>query len=268
MTHLIVGYLLSIVIGISLGLIGGGGSILTVPVLVYVFNVKPELATAYSLFIVGLTALTGSLKYWNHKLININIGLIFAIPSLIAVWLTRKFLMPAIPQEIFKSGDYIFTKDSLILGAFAIIMIFTSISMIRKSKVIEKENIAKSERHYISIIIDGLVVGALTGFIGAGGGFLIIPALVVLARIPMKIAVGTSLMIIAIKSLLGFTGDIFAGVAIDYRFLISVSVFSIAGMFVGFELSKKFHGDKLRPAFGWFVLAMGLFMFGKEIFLK
>ncbi len=262
------GYLLSILIGISLGLIGGGGSIMTVPVLVYVFGIKPTLATGYSLFIVGIAAFIGSIKYFNNKLISLQIAFYFSIPSLVAIAVTRKFLMPLVPEEIFKIGNFMFTKDVLILVVFAIIMIASAKSMIRSRTSNVQDTKSGEERHISKVMLDGLVVGFLTGFLGIGGGFLIIPVLVVLAKLPMKIAIGTSLLIIAINSFVGFSIDVFSGVPIDYKFLLMISLFSVSGIFIGFEFGKKIHGDKLKPAFGWFILAMGIYILVREIFLK
>ena len=263
----IIGYALSIVIGVSLGLIGGGGSILTVPILVYVFGLGPEISTSYSLFIVGLTALAGSVNYYRNNLVNLKAVLVFSVPSLISVFLTRKYIMPSLPDVIFTAGSFQFTKPVFIMIVFAALMIAASVSMIRKSKVPDPSKM-KSGHHYTLIFLEGAVVGVLTGFVGAGGGFLIIPALVLLAGLPMKEAVGTSLLIIAIKSLIGFTGDLSAGVHIDWAFLAIISSFTIFGIFIGSTLAKKIHGDKLKPAFGWFVLAMGIYIMIRETLLK
>ncbi len=263
----IIGYALSTIIGISLGLIGGGGSILTVPILVYVFVLGPEISTSYSLFIVGLTALAGSFNYYRNGLVNLKAVLIFSVPSLIAVFLTRKFIMPALPDVILTLGSFQYSRPMFIMTVFAALMIAASVSMIKKSKIPDPSKM-KPGHHYTLIFLEGIVVGMLTGFVGAGGGFLIIPALVLLAGLPMKEAVGTSLLIIAIKSLIGFTGDISAGVNIDWMFLAVISVFTIAGIVAGSTLAKKIHGDKLKPAFGWFVLAMGIYIMLKETVFK
>ncbi len=259
----IVGYLASILIGVSLGLIGGGGSILTVPVLVYLFSVEPVMATAYSLFIVGLTSAVGSVNFFQQGLVNVKTAVIFGIPSIAAVYLTRAFIIPAIPAEIFTLGDFVVTKSILLMVLFAVLMIAASYSMIKKDTKADGEEAKKQEFNYPLILLEGSVVGVLTGLVGAGGGFLIIPALVVLSKLPMKEAVGTSLAIIAAKSLLGFTGDL-GKTEIDWMFLLLVSVFAIVGIFVGSSLSKKIDGKKLKPAFGWFVLVMGIYIILKE----
>lgn len=262
-----IGYLASVLIGIALGLIGGGGSILTVPVLVYLFTVEPVLATAYSLFIVGLTSAVGSVGYFRKGLVNVKTAVVFGIPSIIAVFSTRAFIVPAIPKEVFSIGDFMVSKNLLLMLFFAVIMILASYSMIKKDKKNVEEKPGEQKFNYPLILIEGAVVGVITGLVGAGGGFLIIPALVILSKLPMKEAVGTSLVIIAAKSLIGFFGE--GGEStIDWQFLSIVSAFAIVGIFVGTALSKKINGEKLKPAFGWFVLVMGVYIIFKELFFK
>jgi len=267
----IIGFICAAIIGISLGLIGGGGSILTVPVLVYLLGVDPVLATAYSLFIVGLSALIGGINYARQGLVDYKTGIIFTIPAFISVYLTRLYIIPLLPDVIFTAGDFQMTKNLGILLLFAVLMIVASISMIRKGKPgsekADKNEDAPQKFNFPLIILEGLIVGALTGMVGAGGGFLIIPALVVLAKLPMKKAVGTSLLIIATKSLIGFAGDMQTDLPIDWNFLLIFSAIAATGIFIGTFLSKKIDGAKLKSGFGWFVLIMGSFMIIKELFL-
>lgn len=265
----IFGYVASVLIGISLGLIGSGGSILTVPVLVYLFSVDAVAATAYSLFIVGLTAAVGSYKYFTKGLVNIKTAIVFGIPSIIAVFLTRAYIVPAIPKEVFHAGDFVVTKSVLLLLLFAVLMIVSAYSMIRpdKSKGITEEVATEQKFNYPVILIEGLIVGMVTGLVGAGGGFLIIPALVLLSKLPMKEAIGTSLVIIAAKSLLGFLGES-SETVMDWMTMGKVSLFAIAGIFIGTYLSKKIDGKKLKPIFGWFVLIMGIYIIIKETLLS
>ena len=265
----ILGYLLAALVGISLGLIGSGGSILTVPILVYIMGVNPVLATAYSLFIVGSTALVGGIQSAFQKRVDFKTVLIFGIPSIVAVYATRMWLMPAIPKEIFSIGTLVITKSIALMLLFAVVMILASISMIRsgKKKEIVDEN-ATLKYNYAMILLEGAVVGLLTGLVGAGGGFLIIPALVLLAKMPMKLAVGTSLFIIAAKSLIGFIGDLQGSEIIDWKLLGIFTAFAVAGIFIGIFLSKKVPGEKLKKGFGWFVLIMGIYIIIKELFFK
>jgi uncharacterized membrane protein YfcA len=263
----IAGYFASLIIGISLGLIGGGGSILTVPVLVYLFGINPVLATAYSLFIVGLSSLVGAIPKYKQGLVNLKTALIFGIPSIAAVFATRKFIVPLIPGEVFIIGDFMVTKSIMLMVLFAILMVFASVSMIREKNKNGDGNGENGEQkfNYPVILLEGTVVGLLTGLVGAGGGFLIIPALVLLSKLPMKQAVGTSLLIISAKSLIGFTGDL-SNYIMDWKLLLLVTALAIAGIFMGDALSKKIDGNKLKKWFGWFVLAMGIYIIVKELF--
>lgn len=264
----ILGYVLAIIVGISLGLIGSGGSILTVPILVYVMGVNPVLATAYSLFIVGSTALVGGVQSAMQKRVDFKTVLIFGIPSIAAVYATRMWLVPVIPKELFSIGPLVITKSIALMLLFAVVMILASVSMIRPGKHKELDEKAPRVYNYPMILLEGAVVGLLTGLVGAGGGFLIIPALVLLACMPMKLAVGTSLFIIAAKSLIGFIGDLQGSEIIDWKLLGIFTAFSIAGIFTGILLSKKIPGQKLKKGFGWFVLVMGIYIIVKELFFK
>jgi len=258
------GYLASILIGITLGLIGGGGSILTVPILVYLFQIDPENATSYSLFIVGVTAMFGSYRHYQLGNLQLKSALYFAIPSVLSLLFVRKLVLPNIPESLFSIGELEITKNLLIMFVFGILMVAASLSMIRKSK--GDQMVATLNIPRLAFI--GFLVGFVTGFLGAGGGFLIIPALLFFANLPMKQAVGTSLFIIFINSLIGFTGDLMNGITINYQLLFTVTAIAIIGMLIGTQLSKKIDGAKLKPAFGWFVLVMGLYIITKELFLK
>lgn len=260
----ILGFILSIVMGFTLGLLGGGGSILTVPILVYVLAVDPVLATAYSLFVVGATSVIGGWRKHMEGLVEWKTGLVFAAPSLVAVFLTRYYLVPAIPEEIFTVGDFIFTKNVAIMTFFGIVMLLASFSMIRGNK--NGKETEERPFNFPIIILEGLVVGTVTGLVGAGGGFLIVPALVLLVGLPIKKAVGTSLVIIAIKSLIGFLGDVGSGQEIAWGFLGLFTAFSAVGMFLGIYATKFISADGLKKAFGWFVLVMGVFIIYKELF--
>ncbi|MEY2793621.1 MAG: hypothetical protein RJA76_1613, partial [Bacteroidota bacterium] len=262
------GYFASLLIGLSLGLIGGGGSILTVPVLVYLFGVDPVLATAYSLFIVGTSSLIGAWPKYKQGLVNVKTGIIFGIPSILTVYATRKYLVPMIPNEIITVGNFMVTKALLMMVLFAILMVAASISMIRgtcENCDKNEEELANISYNYPMILVEGLVVGALTGLVGAGGGFLIIPALVMLTKLPMKQAIGTSLLIIAAKSLIGFTGDL-GHQTIDWNLLLIVTGLAIVGIFIGDKVSKKINSAQLKVGFGWFVLVMGLYIFIQQLF--
>ncbi|MEZ7504485.1 sulfite exporter TauE/SafE family protein [Flavobacterium sp. Arc2] len=259
-----IGYLASIIIGLSLGLIGGGGSILAVPILVYLFKVHPEQATSYSLFIVGFTSMIGSFSHYKLGNLKIKSALVFAVPSILSLLFVRKIILPLLPDTLFSINDFDITKNLLIMIVFAFLMIATSVSMIRKSKKVKEAK----EINFLILAVIGLFVGLIIGFLGAGGGFLIIPALLFFANLPMKQAVGTSLFIIFINSLIGFGGDLLGGIQLDYKLLFIISAMAILGLFIGTQLSKKIDGAKLKPAFGWFVLVMGIYIIVTELFFK
>lgn len=268
----ILGYIGAVVMGLSLGLIGGGGSILTVPILVYLFSVDAVLATAYSLFIVGLTSLIGSFSHARMGNIHWRMALVFGLPSILAVYATRAWLVPAIPDPILSTGAFVVSKPMGILFLFALLMVAAAYSMIRKGKPAAASSPAHTAAsstaaplNYPMVLLEGIVVGTITGIVGAGGGFLIIPALVLLAKLPMKQAVGTSLIIIAAKSLIGFTGDLSGGMTIAWDFLLVFSAVAVGGILLGSFLSKRVPNEKLKPAFGWFVLVMGVYIIAKEL---
>jgi hypothetical protein len=261
------GYFLAALIGVSLGLIGGGGSILTVPLLVYILGVNPVLATSYSLFIVGSSSLVGAVISYTRGLVSIKTALLFGLSSVSSVFITRKFLLPQIPKQFYISSGFSISHETLTMLLFAILMLLAAIAMIRKGSPARKANMVVMPQHLpvIKLLGYGIVIGLVTGLLGAGGGFLLIPFLVLVIKVPMKQAVGTSLLIIALNSMIGFTGDI-GHFAIDWKFLLSITAVAIAGIFIGGLLSKKIHGDHLKKAFGWFVLVMGICIILKELF--
>lgn len=264
----ILGYFASALIGVSLGLIGGGGSILTVPVLVYLFGVNPVPATAYSLFVVGATSLVGVLPKYRDGMVNLKTALIFGMPAILAVYATRAWLVPMIPEHVASIGDLVVTKAMLMMGLFAILMVFASYSMIRSDQNKAEAAVEGPQQfNYPMILTEGAVVGMLTGLVGAGGGFLIIPALVLFSKLPMKQAVGTSLLIIAAKSLIGFTGDL-SHYQFDWSLLGIITSLAIAGIFIGNRLSRSVDSVKLKKGFGWFVLVMGIYILVKELYLS
>lgn len=266
-TSEVLGFSASILIGISLGLIGGGGSILTLPVLVYVMGINPVLSTAYSLFVVGTTSLAGSFNFMRKGLVNYKAALVFAVPSFVAVFLTRKYLVPVIPDSLFTLGGFEVTKSVAIMLFFALVMLAASHSMIKNEKSEPQAANGHANSDYTLIGLEGVGVGFLSGVVGAGGGFLIIPAFVILAKLPMKIAVGTSLLVIAANSLIGFASGI-SNAEIDWSFLVEFTSLSILGIFLGSFLSRFISGKKLKKFFGWFVLVMSIYIISKEIFFK
>lgn len=260
------GYLAAVLIGLSLGLIGGGGSILTVPVLVYLFGLNPVLATSYSLFVVGGTSLIGAFQYFKKKLVSIRTGLLFGASSITTVFITRKWLLPQIPEHLFQLGSFVVTKSLLTLVLFAMLMVVAAIAMIKNGRNPEAPGPTAAKKIQLPKLFGyGIFVGLATGLLGAGGGFLLIPALVLLVGLPMKKAVGTSLFIIALNSLIGFTGDL-GHYPIDWIFLFKITGIALIGILIGGYLSKKIQGEKLKKGFGVFVLLMGLYILLKELF--
>ncbi|MDA9898217.1 sulfite exporter TauE/SafE family protein [Flavobacteriales bacterium] len=256
---IVLGYFLALFVGILLGLIGGGGSILTVPILVYIMGVSPVSATAYSLFIVGISALVGAHRFFKNGHVNFRISLFFGIPSLIGVFLCRKWIVPSLPESFSFFHILTINKDSFILIVFALVMLIASFPMLFSWKMPER----KQNNKPFLIAVDGILVGIITGFVGAGGGFLIIPALLLLTNISMKEAVGTSLLIIAIKSILGFTAEL--GNPIDWNLLMLFTASSILGIFIGTYFSNIINGSILKKSFGIFVFVMAIIIFLKEI---
>jgi uncharacterized membrane protein YfcA len=338
------GFTAALIIGLTLGLLGGGGSILTIPVLVYVFHFPPLEATAYSLFIVGVSSFAGFLSYWRKGLLSWQTALVFSLPAFVAVFLTRRFLLPGLPETLISWGRYditadlvfasvlaagilvtgllilrygipgqtgrvfllmtpagagIFvvrqyvlpalpehwielsgltiTRDGLILGVFALVMAGAGWAMANRAPTevvtcspgMEEDSALPSTKSMGWLLGQGAIVGLLTGFVGAGGGFLILPALALGAGLPMKTAVGTSLLIITVNSLIGFLGDwsLHATQArsFDWRFLLEFTGFALIGIFAGTRLVDRAPADALRRVFGWLVLALAVGMAGIEL---
>ena len=258
----LLGYIGALFIGIVLGITGGGGSILTVPVLVYILNYNPVIATAYSLFIVGTTSGFGTIQNFKKGLVVPKTAIQFAIPSVIGVYVTRKFIVPRIPEIIFYFGSVQLSKATFLMLLFAVVMFMAAISMLKNKK---ENHVVDFKTKSLSIVIIQLFfVGILIGLIGAGGGFLIIPALLKFAKLPMKKAIGTSLLIITINSLIGFTGDI-QNTDIDWKFIISFTTFSVIGIFIGLYIQQFINEKHLKKIFGIFVLIMSFFILYKEL---
>ncbi|MDD3005259.1 sulfite exporter TauE/SafE family protein [Flavobacterium sp.] len=257
----VLGYIASLFIGVTLGLIGGGGSILTVPILVYLFGINPKLATTYSLFIVGLTAAIGSVQHYKMGNIKFKTALYFALPSVIALLLTRKYILLKVPVAVIINGSYTVTRSMLIMVLFAILMLLAAYFMLKPQTQTSSSTTIKPLR--LSLI--GAGVGVITGFLGAGGGFLIIPTLLFFTKMNMKQAVGTSLLIIAFNSFLGFLGDLINHVEVDYFFMLSLAFIAVVGVYIGTFISKRVNGNQLKPLFGGFVLVMGIYIITKEI---
>ncbi len=264
---IILGYIAAVLMGMVLGVIGGGGSILTVPILVYLMGVTPDVATGYSLLIVGATAAFGAVRYFKEGLVDVKASILFAVPSIIAVYLTRAFLMPAIPETIAFQSLTI-DKNLGIMVLFAMLMLASAAMMLKKaySKSAPATQVIENKQPNVGlIVIEGAVVGVVTGILGAGGGFLIIPALVLILGMPMKNAVGASLFIIALKSLLGFIGDLQAGIQLEMPLLPLMLVATFIGMAVSTKVAGKLDGAALQKFFAFFTLVIAVFIMTKEL---
>lgn len=264
-------YILFLLIGLILGIIGGGGSILSVPVLVYLLHYPAEVATGYSLFVVGLTSLIGAAAFIRRGDVNFESLIQFAIPSMISVFCVRKFIIPSLPEIFFTIHGFAFTKQFIIMTLFAVLILSSSFSMIRKRQANSKadviwEEFSRSPIRVYFVVILAIFVGFITGFVGAGGGFIIIPVLIFFVRVPVKQSIGTSLCIIAVNSLIGFTGTA-SHMSLNWSFLLSISAFCAAGILFGNLISIRISANKLRPAFGWFTLIVGIFVLVKETLL-
>lgn len=256
----VLGYVGALFIGLVLGLTGGGGSILTVPILVYLMSINPVTATAYSLFIVGTTSTFGAIQNYRKNLVDIKNGFIFAIPSFVAVYLTRKFIVPEIPKVIIEYPILI-TKERFLMLFFAVIMIFGALSVLKKKS---QDTNKEENKNLLLIGIQTFTIGIVIGLVGAGGGFLIIPSLILFSKLPIRKAVGTSLFIIAINSLIGFIGDV-QNLVIDWTFLLTFSAISVVGIFLGIHLTKYTNESQLKKIFAYFVLLMAAIIIINEM---
>lgn len=259
-----IGYILAIFVGMTLGMLGSGGSILSVPILVYIMGIEPILATAYSLFIIGTTSLFGGIHKAKQKLVDFKKVILFGIPAVISVFVTRKIIVPKIPDTIFSNENLLLSKSVFIMIVFAVVMVFASVKMIKPLK--ERSNSIDENPNYLKINLLGIAIGLISGFVGAGGGFLIVPTLLLFGKTPMKKAIGTSLFIVSSQSLIGFMGDIMENRIIDWKLLSLFTLASIMGIFIGNFISKKMKEEKLKTGFGWFVLAMGIYIIVRELF--
>ncbi len=252
--------------GLVMGLIGGGGSIITVPLLVYVYQIEPTQATLASLLVVGSTAVIGVFTAARQGNLRLRESLFFTIPSLFGVIISRVFLIPQMPETLLQIGSLALTKNVFLMLSFSVLMILAASKMIQSGSVPALSTPTPPISGGLRVPAQGLFVGLLTGFLGAGGGFLMIPALVFLIGLPMKQAVGTSLLIIAMNSLLGFISDLIARLlrqgpesiqALPFSLLLTITVFAIVGLVIGSRVSHLFSDSLRKKIFGWVVLILG-----------
>lgn len=257
----ILGYAASLFIGLTLGLLGGGGSILSIPVLIYLFGIEPVRATAYSLFIVGTASLMGALAKFRDHLVSVRVGILFGLPSVVSIFCTRKWFVPMLPDTLLTLGTFLITKRIFILGLFALLMLAAAMPMIRKGP---NHSSPSTPRPFLQMALQGISIGFITGLVGAGGGFLIIPALILLTGLPFKMAAGTSLFIISLNSLIGFLGDA-TNYSMEWPFLLTLTGLAIMGTVVGNQMSRRVPGQSLKRAFGWFILVIAVFILYREL---
>lgn len=198
---------------------------------------------------------------------NIKTALLFGTSSIVTVFLIRKFVIPIIPKEIFSIGDNVVTESMLTMVFFAALMIASSVFMFKNGTTLKRVKEDADKINFFSLSLCGIGIGIITGFLGAGGGFLLIPTLVLLLKLPMKEAIGTSLLIIALNSIIGFVSDL-GHFNIDWLLLLKITAISIVGIFIGGFINKKTNNLQLKKGFSWFVLLMGICIIIKELFLQ
>ncbi len=258
----LIGYFGALLIGFVIGLFGGGGSILAVPIFVYLFQLNPILATSYSLFVVGFSAAVGTLINIKKKLIEYKTAFVFTLPALVSVFFTRRYIITNLPDILFDLGFVSVTKEMALMLLFSTVIILSALSIFKNNKLAVIHKLKTT--NYNILLIVGLVVGLLTGLIGAGGGFIIVPALVLFASLDVKKAVATSLIIITFNSLFGFVADV-TQVAIDWPFIMIFTAVSIVGIFMGVYVSNFIEERSLKRNFARFMLLMALLIIYNEL---
>jgi uncharacterized membrane protein YfcA len=240
---------LAVAVGVTLGLLGGGGSILTVPLLVYVAGLPPQEAITTSLFVVGTTAAVGAVGHARAGRVRWRTGAVFG-----AVGMAGALVGGLVGARL---------PGAVLLSAFALMMLATSVAMIRGRRRPAPERAAE-ELPVLRVVAQGAAVGLVTGLVGAGGGFLVVPALALLGGLPMPVAVGTSLVVIAMQSAAGFAGHL-TGSTLDWTLTLVVTAAAVAGSLVGGRLVGRIAPDLLRRGFGWFVLGMGALVLAEQL---
>ena len=239
---------LSVTIGVALGLLGGGGSILTVPILVYVAGLDPKAAIATSLLVVGVTSAAGAVSHARAGRVQWRTGLLFGAAGMVGAYGGGR------------AAEFI--PGTWLLVAFGLMMAVTAVAMLRGRNTTEREQ--SGEMAVGRILTEGIVVGAVTGLVGAGGGFLVVPALVLLGGVPMATAVGTSLVVIAMKSAAGLFGYL-SSTTIDWPLAVAVTAAAVVGSVAGGQLAGRIAQDKLRQGFAWFVAVMAVVVLGQQM---
>lgn len=254
----IIGHILAVGIGLSLGLIGGGGSILAVPILIYVLDIAPKTAIAMSLVIVGTVSLIGVIPHWQQGHVHVKTATLFTPVAMVGAFLGAR--LASLP----------WITETVQLISFGMVMVLASVLMIRDSGIksppqrsSQMASHSHPKHHWLTIPLEGLGVGVLTGFVGVGGGFAIIPALVLFGDLPIKEAIGTSLLIIAFKSATGFLGYL-NQVELDWILIVTFTLAASLGTVIGASLTRIFEAKQLQKGFGYFVLVVAVFVLAKQ----
>lgn len=259
---LIIGYTLAIAVGLTMGIMGSGGSILTLPIFVYLFHIEPIQALDYSLFTISIISLVGSVGHVHKKEIDFKTTALFILPSMLTVYITKQYILPNIPDS-FPLYQNTISKDQIIMSLFAIIILASAFAMLRK-----RENKNRSRRvsnHIILLVSIGFITGLLTGLVGAGGGFIIVPALVLVLGINIKQATAASLFIITINATFGLLSNFKQLDQINWTILIIFTGITLIGLMIGFQLKTKLKPENLKVVFGYFLGAIGIAIAGTEI---
>ena len=255
------GYASLIGVGLLLGIMGGGGSILSVPILVYLFSLDVVVASSYSLFIVGSTSVVGTALKHRDRFIDIPAALQLGVPSLLVTFCTRKWIVCSIPDVLFMVGSISVTRRALLLSVFALVVIISSVMVVRSKQSTREDS--TSRPNPLALILAGLGVGFLSGLAGVGGGFLILPALMFFGGLRFNVAVGSALPIIAMNSLVGFLGGVYSH-PVNWLFLTSISMLATFGIFIGDLFASRFSPNTLKRIFGWSALVLGIWILVKE----
>lgn len=258
-------FIASLGIGLSLGFMGAGGSILTIPVFVYVLKKDPLTSGVYSMFVVGMSSMAGTIQSMFNKLVDFRVTITFGVPSIAGVLVARKLIVPLIPDELFSVGSFYFSKSMLFMLCLSGLMFLSALRMLKPQMSNNSPTINAEKPATILLLLRGLIVGAITGLLGIGGGFLIVPALYFLARLPVKKAIGTALLIITVNSLFSFLSS-FGSMELDWLLLVKFSLGAIVGIMIGTRLSQKIPGYYLKKIFGWFVLSISIYIVYNEFF--
>ena len=262
----ILGYAGAMATGFVLGLLGGGGALLSIPVLVYLFKIEASVATGYSLFLVAITASIGAVQNIREKFIDYTAALYYGIPSVITVFVVRRFVMPSLPKVFFHINGYAVDKNHFILFVLCLVMFIAAYKMISSANTNTDDT--PHETNHFKLAFYAIFIGAFLGLVGVGGGFLMVPALIYFANVSPKKAIGTSLLLVAINSFIGFAGDVSSSTSIDWKFLCIFSLFSITGVILGNYAATLIHNNKLKVYFGWFILVVAILMVVKELFFS